>query len=358
MITVPGPAQPAASGDRAAASAAVHVAGLRKRYGDVVALTDTELTVRSGEFFTLLGPSGSGKTTLLRLIAGFERPDAGRIELASSDVTRVPPYARNVNTVFQDYALFPHMTVGQNIEYGLRVRRVPRAERREKVDGALEMVRLPGLGDRKPAQLSGGQRQRVALARAIVNEPQVLLLDEPLGALDLKLRQELQLELLRVQREVGITFIYVTHDQEEALTMSDRIAVLNRGSIEQIGSPTQVYEQPGTPFVAGFIGVSNLIERDGHTITVRPEKLTLIEDGEPDPPDAHVEPGQVRDVIYAGVLTRYVVDLDGGGELVVSRQNAERASVAAGSRVRVAWRPDQAFTILQGPDQGPRSGGG
>ena len=336
----------------------MHVSGLRKRYGDVVALAGVDLAIGAGEFFTLLGPSGSGKTTLLRLIAGFERPDAGRIELGGSDVTRTPPYARNVNTVFQDYALFPHMTVGQNIEYGLRVRRVPRADRREKVDRALEMVRLPGLGNRKPAQLSGGQRQRVALARAIVNEPQVLLLDEPLGALDLKLRQEMQLELLRVQREVGITFIYVTHDQEEALTMSDRIAVLNHGSIEQIGGPVEVYEQPRTPFVAGFIGVSNLIERDGHTITVRPEKLVLIEDGEPEPPDAHVEPGKVRDVIYAGVLTRYVVDLDAGGELVVSRQNAERASIAAGNRARVAWQPDQAFTIPQGPDQGPRSGEG
>jgi putative spermidine/putrescine transport system ATP-binding protein len=350
MITDPGPAPPSAAGDPAAAAAAVHVSGLRKRYGDVVALAGVDLVVGAGEFFTLLGPSGSGKTTLLRLIAGFERPDAGRIELGGSDVTRTPPYARNVNTVFQDYALFPHMTVGQNIEYGLRVRRVPKAERREKVDAALDMVRLPGLGDRKPAQLSGGQRQRVALARSIVNEPQVLLLDEPLGALDLKLRQEMQLELLRVQREVGITFIYVTHDQEEALTMSDRIAVLNRGNIEQIGGPVEVYEQPRTPFVAGFIGVSNLIERDGHTITVRPEKLVLIEDGEPEQPDAHVEPGQVRDVIYAGVLTRYVVDLDAGGELVVSRQNAERAGVVAGSRVRVSWRPDQAFTIAQGPD--------
>ena len=349
MITDPGPAPPSAAGEPAAAAAAVRVSGLRKRYGDVVALAGVDLAIGAGEFFTLLGPSGSGKTTLLRLIAGFERPDAGRIELGGSDVTRTPPYARNVNTVFQDYALFPHMTVGQNIEYGLRVRRVPKAERRGKVDRALEMVRLPGLGNRKPAQLSGGQRQRVALARAIVNEPQVLLLDEPLGALDLKLRQEMQLELLRVQREVGITFIYVTHDQEEALTMSDRIAVLNLGNIEQIGGPVEVYEQPRSPFVAGFIGVSNLIERDGHTITVRPEKLVLIEDGEPEPPDTHVEPGQVRDVIYAGVLTRYVVNLDGGGELVVSRQNAERASVASGSRVRVAWRPDQAFTISQGP---------
>jgi len=358
MITDPGAAPPAAAGEPAASAAAVHVSGLRKRYGDVVALAGVELVIRPGEFFTLLGPSGSGKTTLLRLIAGFERPDAGRIDLGGSDVTGVPPYARNVNTVFQDYALFPHMTVGQNIEYGLRVHRVAKAARREQVGRALEMVRLPGLGDRKPAQLSGGQRQRVALARAIVNEPQVLLLDEPLGALDLKLRQEMQLELLRVQREVGITFIYVTHDQEEALTMSDRIAVLDHGSIEQIGSPVEVYEQPWTAFVAGFIGVSNLIERDGHTITVRPEKLTLIDDGEPEPPDAHVEPGQVRDVTYAGVLTRYAVDLDAGGELVVSRLNAERASVAAGSRVRVAWRPDQAFTIPQGPDQGSRSGEG
>src|SRR5215467_3945570 len=358
MIAVPSPAQPAAAGEEAAAAAAVHVAGLRKRYGSVAAVDGIDLDVRTGEFFTLLGPSGSGKTTLLRLIAGFERPDDGRVLLGGADVTRVPPYARNVNTVFQDYALFPHMTVWRNIEYGLRVRRAPRAERREKVDRALEMVRLPGLGSRKPAQLSGGQRQRVALARAIVNEPEVLLLDEPLGALDLKLRQEMQLELLRVQREVGVTFIYVTHDQEEALTMSDRIAVLNRGSIEQIGGPVEVYERPRTPFVAGFIGVSNLIERDGHTITVRPEKLSLLEEGAPDPAGVHVEPGQVRDVIYAGVLTRYVVDLDAGGELVVSRQNAERASVAASSRVRVAWRPDQAFTIPQGPDQGPRSGEG
>jgi putative spermidine/putrescine transport system ATP-binding protein len=360
----------------------------------VVALAGVDLVIGSGEFFTLLGPSGSGKTTLLRLIAGFERPDGGRIELGGTDVTRVPPYARNVNTVFQDYALFPHMTVAQNIEYGLRVRRVAKADRREKVDRALEMVRLPGLGARKPAQLSGGQRQRVALARAIVNEPEVLLLDEPLGALDLKLRQEMQLELLRVQREVGITFIYVTHDQEEALTMSDRIAVLNHGSIEQIGEPVEVYERPRTAFVAGFIGVSNLIERDGHTITVRPEKILLLEDGQPELAGTHVEPGRVRDVIYAGVLTRYVVDLDAGGELVVSRQNTEpsvlhgtlaalaadasagpaRASradrggpataagaptrptgIGPGGRVRIAWRPDQAFTIPQNPDQGSRS---
>ncbi|HEX4655863.1 MAG TPA: ABC transporter ATP-binding protein [Streptosporangiaceae bacterium] len=361
MIAVPSPAQPAAAGDTAAAAAAVHVAGLRKRYGSVVAVDAIELSVRSGEFFTLLGPSGSGKTTLLRLIAGFERPDAGRVVLSGVDVTQVPPYARNVNTVFQDYALFPHMTVWRNIEYGLRVRRVPKAERREKVGRALEMVRLPGLGSRKPAQLSGGQRQRVALARAIVNEPGVLLLDEPLGALDLKLRQEMQLELLRVQREVGVTFVYVTHDQEEALTMSDRIAVLNHGSIEQIGTPVDVYERPRTAFVAGFIGVSNLIERDGRRMTVRPEKITLLEDGQQEPPGMQVEPGRIRDVIYAGVLTRYVVDLDAGGELVVSRQNAEAPVAGAdprNHRVRLAWRTDQAFTIPQGPGQGRSSGEG
>src|SRR3984957_5755769 len=356
MIAEPDSAPPAAS-DPVGALAAVSVAGLRKRYGDVTAVHDLDLAIGAGEFFTLLGPSGSGKTTLLRMIAGFERPYAGHIEVAGRDVTRVPPYARHVNTVFQDYALFPHMTVAQNIEYGLRVRRVARRQRRDRLGQALDMVRLTGLGGRKPAQLSGGQRQRVALARAIVNEPEVLLLDEPLGALDLKLRQEMQLELLRVQREVGITFIYVTHDQEEALTMSDRIAVLNGGSIEQIGGPAEVYEQPRTEFVAGFIGVSNLIERDGRTITVRPEKLTLIEDDEPEQPDAHTEPGQVRDVIYAGVLTRYVVDLDAGGELVVSRQNAEaRTGIATGSRVRIGWRPDQAFTNSRQPDRGSRSG--
>jgi putative spermidine/putrescine transport system ATP-binding protein len=362
MIAAPRPAQPAAAGDDAAATrASVHVTGLRKRYGDVVALDGVELTVRAGEFFTLLGPSGSGKTTLLRLIAGFERPDAGRIELAGRDVSRVPPYSRDVNTVFQDYALFPHMTVAENIEYGLRVKRVPKAVRRERAGRALEMVRLPGLGSRKPAQLSGGQRQRVALARAIVNEPQVLLLDEPLGALDLKLRQEMQFELLRVQREVGITFVYVTHDQEEALTMSDRIAVLNQGAIEQVGGPAEVYERPRTAFVAGFIGVSNLIERDGRRITVRPEKIGMLTDGQPEPPGAHVEAGRIRDVVYAGVLTRYIVDLDAGGELVVARQNAEApvsTAEVAGARVRLAWRADQAFTVAREREHDPAAGEG
>ena len=328
---------------------AIRVTGLHKRYGDVTALAATDLTVRPGEFFTLLGPSGSGKTTLLRLIAGFERPDGGSIALAGRDVTRVPPFARDVNTVFQDYALFPHMTVAENIEYGLKVHRVGKQARGERVARALDMVQLGGLGGRKPGQLSGGQRQRVALARAIVNEPQVLLLDEPLGALDLKLRQHMQRELLRIQREVGITFIYVTHDQEEALTMSDRIAVLNHGRIEQIGLPAEVYEHPKTAFVADFIGVSNLIERDGRQLTVRPEKITLLADGAAEPSDAHVEAGTVSDVIYAGVLTRFVVELDAGGELTVSRLSDLDAAgtPSAGERVRVAWQERQAYTITE-----------
>jgi putative spermidine/putrescine transport system ATP-binding protein len=361
MVAVPGSGQPVVTDDAGLAGAVVHVSGLRKRYGDVVALDGIELSVREGEFFTLLGPSGSGKTTLLRLIAGFETPDAGRIELAGRDVSRVPPYSRDINTVFQDYALFPHMTVTENVEYGLRVRRVPKAERRERAARALEMVRLPGLGSRKPAQLSGGQRQRVALARAIVNEPQVLLLDEPLGALDLKLRQEMQLELLRVQREVGITFVYVTHDQEEALTMSDRIAVLNRGRIEQVDEPIAVYERPQTAFVAGFIGVSNLIERDGHRVTVRPEKIHMLTGDQPGPPGASIEAGRIRDVVYAGVLTRYIVDLDAGGELVVARQNTEAPVLSAdgpGTAVRLAWRPDQAYTVSQDQAQDPDPGEG
>ncbi len=351
MTASTGPAQPAIAERDGDGSLAVRVHGLRKSYGPVVALDGVDLDIRRGEFFTLLGPSGSGKTTLLRLIAGFERPEGGTIELGGRDISKVPPYARDINTVFQDYALFPHMSVAQNIEYGMRVRRVPRPERRRRAERALEMVRLTGLGGRKPTQLSGGQRQRVALARAIVNEPEVLLLDEPLGALDLKLRQEMQLELQHVQREVGITFVYVTHDQEEALSMSDRIAVLSRGRIEQVGTPLEVYERPRTDFVAGFIGISNVIERDGRHITIRPEKIRMLAAGEEPPAGYHAEAGIIRDVVYVGVSTRYTIALDAGGELVVARQNEQAPDTThdiSGRPARIAWSPDQTSTVSQG----------
>jgi putative spermidine/putrescine transport system ATP-binding protein len=331
-----------------AAGVDVRLVDLTRRFGEVAAVDSVSLDVGRGEFFTLLGPSGSGKTTTLRLIAGFELPDAGRIELAGTDVTGRPPYARDVNTVFQDYALFPHMTVRENVEYGLRIKKVPRDQRRTRVEEALAMVRLGDFGARKPAQLSGGQRQRVALARAIVNRPQVLLLDEPLGALDLKLRQEMQVELKRIQGEVGITFVYVTHDQEEALTMSDRLAVFRAGRIEQVGTPAEVYEHPANEFVAGFVGVSNVVERDGRRFTIRPEKIRLLAEGD-DAAGLHVEAGTVEDAAYVGMVTRYLVALDAGGSLQVVRQNLETSSVDAhelrGRRVRVAWREDQTFAI-------------
>jgi putative spermidine/putrescine transport system ATP-binding protein len=332
--------------DPVAGTPAVRLSGIRRSYDDVVAVAGVDLEIAAGEFFTLLGPSGSGKTTTLRVIAGFEQPDAGRVELQGVDVTRVAPFQRAVNTVFQDYALFPHMTVGENVGYGLRVKGMPRKERRERVDEVLERVRLPGLGNRKPGQLSGGQRQRVALARAIVNRPPVLLLDEPLGALDLKLRQEMQSFLQTLQRDLGITFVYVTHDQEEALTMSDRLAVFNAGRIEQVGSPAEVYEHPQTEFVAGFVGVSNVLERDGRRFTIRPEKILMVDEGAGDG-----EPGVVREVVYIGMVTRYVVDLDSGGELVVVRQNLETSSQEAlaeqGKRVRLSWRPEHTYEIVK-----------
>jgi len=297
----------------------------------------------------MLGPSGSGKTTTLRMIAGFEIPDEGTIELAGEDVSRLPPYDRPVNTVFQDYALFPHMTVQQNVEYGLMVKKVKKGERQQRAGEALAMVRLSEYGDRKPSQLSGGQRQRVALARAIVNRPKVLLLDEPLGALDFKLRQEMQIELKSIQRDVGITFIYVTHDQEEALTMSDRLAVFNQGRIEQVGPPADVYEHPQNEFIAGFVGVSNVIERNGRRYTVRPEKINILEDNGQPEPGWHVEQGTVREVQYVGPVTRYHVTLDRGGELQVLAQNLEEGSSEVlevkGRRALLQWRPEQESVI-------------
>jgi putative spermidine/putrescine transport system ATP-binding protein len=340
-------AEPATAGEQAEAD--VRLEGLRKHYGDVAAVDGVDLDVGRGEFFTMLGPSGSGKTTTLRLIAGFERPDAGAVLLRGRDVTDDPPYARNVNTVFQDYALFPHMSVEENVAYGLKIKRVPAAERRARVEEALATVQLSGFGGRRPGQLSGGQRQRVALARALVNRPQVLLLDEPLGALDLKLRQEMQIELKLIQREVGITFIYVTHDQDEALTMSDRLAVFNRGRIEQVGPPAEVYEHPRTEFVAGFVGVSNLLERDGHAMSVRPEKIRLLAEGEREPAGAQVESGTIREVVYAGMATRYIVELERGGELTVVAQNLETTSAQAlearGRAVRLAWQPEHMLEL-------------
>jgi len=331
----------------------IRLTGLVKRYGEVAAVDGVDLDVQRGEFFTMLGPSGSGKTTTLRLIAGFERPDAGTVELAGDDVSDRPPFARDVNTVFQDYALFPHMTVGENVAYGMRISKVAKAERERRTTEALEMVRLPGLSRRKPAQLSGGQRQRVALARAIVNRPQVLLLDEPLGALDLKLRQEMQVELKSIQEHVGITFVYVTHDQEEALTMSDRIAVFNHGRIVQVGAPAEVYEQPGNEFVAGFVGVSNVLERDGRRFTIRPEKIRLLDA----PHDRlHTEAGVVRDVAYAGMVTRYLVELERGGELQVVRQNLETSSSEAleqqGRAVTVGWSEEHTYAIPKDEEEG------
>jgi putative spermidine/putrescine transport system ATP-binding protein len=328
---------------------AVRLESVRKRFGEVVAVDGVDVEVLGGEFFSMLGPSGSGKTTCLRMIAGFDEPTEGRIFLDGRDVTRLPPYERDVNTVFQDYALFPHMTVGENVEYGLKVKGVLGRERRGRVADALKMVRLEGFQRRKPSQLSGGQRQRVALARALVNHPSVLLLDEPLGALDLKLRQEMQIELKSIQQRVGLTFVYVTHDQEEALTMSDRLAVMNAGRIEQIGTPADVYERPSTSFVAGFVGVSNTISGEAArqvtgspaTITVRPEKIRMLDaPGEPGPGEVSLT-GKVRDVVYLGAHTRYVVDLDAGGQLVVVQQNLTRSSMEAlevrGKPVRLAW---------------------
>ncbi|RJP53377.1 MAG: ABC transporter ATP-binding protein [Anaerolineaceae bacterium] len=331
---------------------AVRFNKVSRYFGEVKAVDQVDLDIQDGEFFSMLGPSGSGKTTCLRMIAGFDRPTAGSIHLYGQDVSNLPPYERNVNTVFQDYALFPHMNVGENIAYGLMVKKVSKEERAKRVDEMLELVQLAGYAGRKPSQLSGGQRQRVALARALINHPKVLLLDEPLGALDLKLRQQMQVELKAIQKRVGITFIFVTHDQEEAITMSDRIAVFSQGGIEQVGSPLEIYEKPASAFVAGFVGTSNLISGEvarrlagsENTFSLRPEKIHLGATLEASPKDVISVDGVVRDVIYLGLYTRYLVEIEGGIDLVVVEQNLKTTSMdvlsAKGRKVKLSWHRD------------------
>ncbi|MFF3772687.1 ABC transporter ATP-binding protein [Streptomyces sp. NPDC002232] len=341
---------------------AIRLTGLRRTYGRTEAVAGVDLDIADGEFFSMLGPSGSGKTTVLRMIAGFETPTAGTVELAGRDVTRLAPFERDVHTVFQDYALFPHMTVEQNVAYGLKVRGVPRAERLVRARAALAQVGLDGLGRRRPAELSGGQRQRVALARALVGRPRVLLLDEPLGALDLKLRERMQVELKAIQREVGITFVFVTHDQEEALTMSDRIAVFHQGRIEQVAAPAEIYEHPATPFVAGFVGSSNLLSGDAArrvvgapgTYSIRPEKIRILSDHTaPGEPGHSTASGTVAEVVYLGDSTRFLVDLDGGGRLTALQQNLRTSSadLAAfrGARIGLQWHPSHAVSVPEHP---------
>ncbi|MCU1427758.1 MAG: spermidine/putrescine transporter ATP-binding protein [Actinomycetia bacterium] len=329
---------------------AVSLRGVTKRFGEVVAIDGIDLDIEEGEFFSMLGPSGSGKTTMLRMIAGFELPTSGTISLHGRDVSKLPPFDRDVNTVFQDYALFPHMSVAQNVGYGLRVRRVPKAERTRRVAEALASVRLNEFGARRPYQLSGGQRQRVALARALVNRPAVLLLDEPLGALDRKLREEMQVELKEIQQDVGITFIFVTHDQQEALTMSDRIAVFADGRIEQVGTPADIYERPVTPFVAGFVGTSNVLQpavakilvgRD-EMCTIRPEHIRIVPTGTQPNDDEMQATATIRDVQYLGAFVRVRAEVAGGVSLIVDvpSTTSVSASIAPGEQCELVWRRD------------------
>ncbi|MBM7502711.1 ABC transporter ATP-binding protein [Agromyces aurantiacus] len=341
---------------------AIRLTGLTKEFGAVTAVDHVDLEIAAGEFFSMLGPSGSGKTTVLRLIAGFEQPTSGTIELFGDDVTKRAPFDRDVNTVFQDYALFPHMSVLDNVAYGLRVRGIGRKERIERARRALASVRLEQMADRRPAQLSGGQRQRVALARATVVQPKVLLLDEPLGALDLKLREQMQVELKQIQRELGITFIFVTHDQEEALTLSDRVAVFNNGRIEQLGTPAELYERPVSRFVADFVGTSNLFDDQtsqvllgrGGTHSVRPEKMTVDSSADASGDGVHTAPGTVVETIYLGSGIRVVVDLDAGPRVSVLEQNARNRArdEDRGDRVVVSWHDDD-VVALGGADAAP-----
>jgi spermidine/putrescine transport system ATP-binding protein len=359
----------------------VELRGVTKRFDQMAAVDDLNLDLAQGEFFTLLGPSGCGKTTTLRMIAGFERPTSGEVRIEGEDVAQLPPHKRPTNTVFQSYALFPHLSVKDNVAFGLKRKKVDKGEIKQRVEAELERVGLAAEGNRRPSQLSGGMQQRVALARALVNLPKVLLLDEPLGALDLKLRKELQVELKRIQRDVGITFVYVTHDQEEALTMSDRIAVMNRGKVEQVAAPEEVYARPATTFVAGFIGVSNLMpatvsgshevkldqgqtistETDGFSpgdrchAVVRPEKLQveLGENGDGGSGQPRVE-GVVASSLYLGTATQIAVDLGEGTRMTVLVPNADEAErrrlPGGGARVALSWEPEHMHLVRESPD--------
>ena len=361
----------------------IHLEGITKRFGEVVAVDDVDIIIREGEFFSLLGPSGCGKTTSLRMIAGFEVPDAGRVMLRDKDVSGDLPSRRNVNMVFQHYALFPHMNVEENVMFGLRVSGVRKKERIQRVAEILEIVRLPGFQKRKPFQLSGGQQQRVALARALVNRPSALLLDEPLGALDVKLRREMQLELKAIQHDLGTTFVYVTHDQEEALTMSDRIAVMNLGRVEQVGTPREIYERPRSSFVAGFIGSLNAMDlvieerQDGTGVmtvgggrvvarleadvtagtglraAVRPERIVLGPPDAPAHPDRSVVFGTVEEVIYLGAVSLFHLDVPGLGQIVSQRMSHEDESAfRTGERVSASWEPAHTLVLEVNPNSG------